>query len=92
MANNLTIHNPLTFDVKRGMYGSCKRIVGRIGLAGEMFAEDYFSDIDQKWDVVIFDAEDTEYSVDVSDLEQAIDQIQALINLVYRSQTARRAA
>jgi hypothetical protein len=82
----------LTFDGKRGMYGSCRRIVGRIGLAGEIFAEAYFFDAEQRWYVVIFDAEQTEYSVDVSDREQAIDQVEALMNLVYRSRTARRAA
>lgn len=82
----------LSFDVKRGMYGTCKRIVGRIGLAGPGFAEAYFSDIGQKWDVVIYDAEQTTYCIDVSDREQAIDQVQALMSLVYRSASARRAA
>jgi hypothetical protein len=85
-------NNPLTFDQKRGMYGSCRRIVARIGLAGEMFAEAYFSDIYQKWDVVIFDAGMTEYSVDVSDREQAIDQVQALMSLEYSRNYVRKAA
>ena len=35
----------LTFDVKRGMYGTCKRITGRIGKCGEIFAEAYFTDL-----------------------------------------------
>lgn len=85
--------NPaLTFDVKRGMYGTAKRIAARIGLGGEMFAEAYFSDINQTWAVVIFDAEMTEYSVDVSDREQAIDQVQALMSLEYSRNYVRRAA
>jgi hypothetical protein len=87
--------NQLTFDVKRGMYGTCKRIVGRIGLAGTAFAEAFFLDNSQKWDVLIYDADGRavdEYSVDVSDREQAIDQVKAIMSLAYRSATARRAA
>jgi hypothetical protein len=86
---------PLTFDVKRGMYGTCKRIVGRIGPSGEAFAEAFFWDIGQKWDVEIFNADGSvseTYSIDVSDREQAVDQVEALMNLVYRGATARRAA
>jgi hypothetical protein len=82
----------LTFDVKRGMYGTCKRISGRIGLAGEIFAEAYFDDMQQKWDVVIFDADMTEYSVDVSDREQGIDQVKAIMALEYSRRFMRRAA
>lgn len=85
----------LTFDVKRGMYGACKRIHGRIGLAGEIFAQAFFWDIGQKWDVEILNADGTvreQYSIDVSDRERAIDQVQALMSLCYRSVTAREAA
>jgi hypothetical protein len=82
----------LTFDVKRGMYGTCRRIGSRIGLAGEMFAEGYFDDIHQKWDVVIFDARMTEYSVDVSNREQGIDQVKSIMALEYSRTFMRRAA
>lgn len=85
----------LTFDVKRGMYDTCKRINGRIGLAGEIFAQAFFWDIGQKWDVEILNGDGSvseTYSIDVSGREQAIDQVQALMNLVYRGATTRRAA
>lgn len=82
----------LTFDIKRGMYGTCRRIVGRVGLAGTEFAAAYFDDVAQKWDVVIHDAAQTEYSVDVTDREKAIEQVQAIMNLAYRSANARKAA
>ena len=75
----------LTFDVKRGMYGECTRIIGRLGLAGEEFAEAFFSHIEQKWDVVVNDGKETTYSIDVSDREAGIDQVKALMNLTYRA-------
>ena len=84
----------LTFDIKRGMYDACKRITGRIGLAGEVFAEAYFSDIEQRWGVDIYNADGSlgDFSIDVSDREQAIDQVQALMSLEYSRNYLRRAA
>jgi hypothetical protein len=84
----------LTFDVKRGMYGTCKRLNGRIGLGGEIFAQAFFWDIQQKWDIEIFTADGSirEYSVDVFDREQAIDQVQAIMSLEYSRNFARRMA
>jgi hypothetical protein len=84
-------HPELTFDVKRGMYGQCRRIHGRIGLAGEIFAQAFFWDNSQTWDVEILNADGSvreEYSVDVTDREQAIDQIKAIMSLSYRSAMA----
>lgn len=83
----------LTFDVKRGMYGTCKRINGM--LSGEIFAQAFYWDLQQKWDVEVLNPDGSvrdEYSVDVSDREQAIDQVKAIMSLAYRSATARRAA
>lgn len=84
----------LTFDVKRGMYDTCKRITGRIGKCGEIFAEAYFTDISQTWGIDIFSADGSvgDFSIDVSDREQAIDHIQALMSLEYSRNYLRRAA
>lgn len=84
----------LTFDIKRGMYGTCGRITGRIGLAGEVFAEAYFDNIKQTWGIDVFNADGSvgDYSIDVSDREQAIDQVRALMSLEYSRNYARRAA
>jgi hypothetical protein len=84
----------LTFDVKRGMYDTCNRITGRIGLAGEVFAEAYFFDLDQAWGIDIFNADGTvgDFSIDVTDREQAIDRVKALMSLEYSRNYVRRAA
>lgn len=84
----------LTFDVKRGMYGTCKRITGRIGLAGEIFAEAYFTDLTQTWGIDIFNADGSvgDFSIDVTDREQAIDHVKALMSLEYSRNYVRRAA
>jgi hypothetical protein len=75
----------LPFDVKRGMYGSCKRIRGQIGLAGEIFAQAFFWDIEKRWDIEVFNADGSigEYSINVVDREQAIRQVQAIMDLEY---------
>jgi hypothetical protein len=84
---------PLTFDIKRGMYGTCKRIHGRIGLAGEVFAQAFFWDIEKKWDIEVFNADGSigEYSIDVVDREQAIHQVQVIMDLEYSRNYVRRA-
>jgi hypothetical protein len=83
---------PLAFDVKRGMYGTCTRINGRIGLGGDVFAQAFFWDIPQKWDIEIFNGSIREYSVDVFDREQAIEQVEAIMSLEYSRNFARRTA
>jgi hypothetical protein len=84
----------LAFDIQRGMYGSCRRITGRIGPCGEIFAEAYFTDLTQTWGIDIFNADGSlgDFSIDVSDREQAIDHVQALMSLEYSRNYLRRAA
>lgn len=86
----------LTFDRKIGMYGTCRRIHGRIGLAGRIFAQAFFSDIEQNWGVEILDADGRmvgEYIVAASqDSARAIEHVEAIMSLAYRSATDRRAA
>jgi hypothetical protein len=85
---------PLTFDIKRGMYGTCKRIYGRTGLAGTVFAQAFFWDIEKKWDIEVFNADGSvdEYSIDVVDREQAIHQVQAIMDLEYSRNYVQSAA
>lgn len=93
MTNN---SQPLTFDVKRCMYVTCKRIIGRIGLAGAAFAEGFYRDLDQLWEVAIYDAEGREVADYVvhahEDFEASIEHVQALMSLEYSARYLRRAA
>lgn len=82
----------LTFDRKTGMSGACRRIHGRVGLAGRIFAQAFFSDTQQNWGVEILNDEGAmveEYTVDASqDSALAIEHVEALMSLAYRSATA----
>lgn len=83
----------LSFDRKTGMYGNVRVIIARIGRCGEEFARADFRHIGQYWDVWLCDGSETCWKVDVSDtMDRAIDQVEAIMGLAYRSATARRAA
>lgn len=86
----------LTFDRKIGMYGTCRRIHGRIGLAGQIFAQAFFSDTEQSWGVEILNADGAmvdEYTVSASeDSARALEEVEAIMSLAYRSATAPKAS